>query len=295
MKAKPKYIRIFSDIHLDFDLPKNKKFTPDILWKPEPLETDPESILILAGDLWHSKNYYMFQNYSWITDIANKFYFVIVVLGNHDFWGGSIPKEYDKFNQFLKTAQLRNVHLLQNNSLVIENSTPPLKFIGGTLWTNYNNGAKDCFQGAKKYMKDYKFIKQGIGFKSVSPYYLYTEHQTTKIFLENNAVKDYDEQKLWVITHHLPTMSSLPFGFNQVGMENENSLYYSDLEYLISKISPTCWVHGHSHLFQHYMIDNTTIIANPRGYPHETSNFNPWALYDFDGNILDSFISPISE
>lgn len=293
MKIKPKYIRIFSDLHLDFDVPKRVKFSPDLLWKPEPLDTDKETILILAGDLWHAKSYYMYENYSWISEVAKNFYFVIVVLGNHDFWGGNIPKEYDKFNGFLKSAQINNVHLLQNNSLIIDSGTTPIKFIGGTLWTDYNNASKDCFQGAKKNMKDYKYIKQGIGIQSVSPYYLYTEHQKTKIFLEANAKRDYPEQKLWVVTHHLPTMSSLPFSFNQVGMENQNALYYSDLEKLVDKISPDCWIHGHSHLFQHYIIGETTIIANPRGYPHENSNFNPWALYDFEGNMLESFLSPI--
>ena len=60
---QPQYIRVFSDIHLDFDVPnKTKNFQPSMLWMPEPLDTDSESILILAGDLWHSKSYYMFQN-----------------------------------------------------------------------------------------------------------------------------------------------------------------------------------------------------------------------------------------
>lgn len=290
-KNPPQFIRVFSDIHLDFDVPhKTKNFTPDMLWMPEPLDTDKESILILAGDLWHSKNYYMYNNYSWITEVAKKFYFVIVVLGNHDFWGGSIPKEYNKFQNFLKESKIQNVHLLQNNSITMFEK---VKFVGGTLWTDYNKGSKDCFQGAKKKMKDYRFIRQGIGIQSVSPYFLYTEHQKTKLFIENNAFRDFPEQKLWVITHHLPTMSSIPFSFNQIGMENENALYYSDMENLITKVNADCWVHGHSHLFQHYMIGNTTIIANPRGYTHENSNYNPWVLYDFDGNILESTNSNI--
>lgn len=296
MDEEIKYVRIFSDLHLDFDIQesehKSKKipFSPEMLWMPEPLPTDKQSILILAGDLWHSKNYYMYKNYSWITEVSKLFKIVIVVLGNHDFWGGNIHKEYDKFNNFLKTLTNKNVFLLQNNSYHFGKK---LKICGGTLWTNYNNATKESFQDARKYMKDYKFIKQGFGLQSVSPYLLYTEHQKTKFFIENNAKRDYPEQKLWIVTHHLPSMSSLPFGFNQVGMENQTSLYYSDLEHLISKLDPTCWVHGHSHLFQHYKIEDCTIIANPRGYPHENSNFNPWALYDLDGNILENIISPI--
>lgn len=48
-----KYIRIYSDIHLDFDIP-TKKFKFDMLWTPEKLETDTETTLLLAGDIWHA-------------------------------------------------------------------------------------------------------------------------------------------------------------------------------------------------------------------------------------------------
>ncbi len=54
----PKYIRIFSDIHLDFDIPSNlKNFSPQTdIWSPVPLVSDPETILILAEIFGMQKN-----------------------------------------------------------------------------------------------------------------------------------------------------------------------------------------------------------------------------------------------
>jgi hypothetical protein len=35
------------------------------------------------------------------------------------------------------------------------------------------------------------------------------------------------------------------------------------------------WVHGHVHQRQEYHIGITKVIANPRGYPGERSEFEP--------------------
>ena len=50
IKLNPsKYIRIYSDIHLDFDVPK-KGFNFSMLWFPDELETDKETTLVLAAN-----------------------------------------------------------------------------------------------------------------------------------------------------------------------------------------------------------------------------------------------------
>lgn len=39
---------------------------------------------------------------------------------------------------------------------------------------------------------------------------------------------------------------------------------------LIEKYQPTLWIHGHTHEKADYMIGNTRIVSNPRGYNRET-------------------------
>ena len=94
-----KYIRIFSDIHLDFDYYgiKGKNISFDKIWRPTKLSTDKETILILAGDLWHSHKIFSFMGKSWLKGISQRYGLVLVVLGNHDFWNGNLPLEYDYF------------------------------------------------------------------------------------------------------------------------------------------------------------------------------------------------------
>lgn len=279
----PKYVRIFSDIHLDFDIPSNpKKFNPEFgLWTPEELSTDKETILILAGDLWHSKKPFSYMGFSWIKFISEKFHSVLIVLGNHDFWGGSLQKEYSFYAKSIQEQNLNNVHLIQNSSIVIGDN----KFIGGTLWTNYHRGNPITMQLAESQMNDFKYIRYGMTFAKLKSNHLLGEHIKTIDFIEQNSVKDYPEQNLWVLTHHLPSFLSIPDDRNYDENHHENAMCASDLEHYM-KLEIDVWVHGHSHEQKDYFIDKTRILSNPRGYVGEDTGYNPWAKFDFKGNLV---------
>lgn len=280
----PHFIRVVSDLHLDFDIPQNpRNFLPQMLWHPEKMENDSQTVLIIAGDIWHAKKPFSFMGYSWVKEIAKQFQYVIIVLGNHDFWGGNLPKEYDNYTKKIKEQELNNVFLLQNNSVVLGE----VKFVGGTLWTDYNRGDPACMQLAESgLMQDYKYIRNGVGFFKLRANKILAEHLKTRLAIEELAVKDYPEQKLWVVTHHLPTICSIPIENNEDGRENENSLYYSDMDNFIEQKDIDVWVHGHSHRYQEYDLGKTKIIANPRGYTSEDTGFNPWAVFDLKGNAV---------
>ena len=101
------HYRLFSDMHLDMYV--QKKFQPSQLWEPEVLPEDSESTLILAGDIWHSKKPFAFSNYSWFGKMTQRFKYVLVVLGNHDFWGGTFPTEYKNFERYKNEQKLNNL------------------------------------------------------------------------------------------------------------------------------------------------------------------------------------------
>lgn len=276
--APSQYIRIYSDIHLDFDI-GNEPLNSSKLWMPEELETDMNTTLVIAGDLWHAKKPYSYKNESWIKSLSKRFQYLIIVLGNHDFWGGNFPKEYQNYREAFKGQNLLNTYLLQDNIIEIGKN----KFIGGTLWTDYMSGNSHVMQIAENgSMKDYKYIKYGIIYQRIRAKHLLSAHNTTRNFIFNNSIKEYPEQVIWVITHHLPTIRSIPEEY--IGEHNQsiyqNALYYSNLDSEIKKVQIDYWVHGHAHRVQEYFIGKTKIISNPRGYMGENTLYNPWHLLE---------------
>jgi predicted phosphohydrolase len=279
----PKYIRIFSDIHLDFDIPSNlKNFSPQTdIWSPVPLVSDPETILILAGDIWHAKKPFKFMGFSWIKKVSEQFHSIIIVLGNHDFWSGNLQKEYQYYIDSIKEQGLSNVFLLQDNTIVMDN----LKFVGGTLWTDYNKANNISMSFAESNMNDFRYIKNGMSFARLKANHLLGAHIKTQNYIRTHAKKDYPEQNLWVITHHLPTFKSIPKTYLEVYGINENALYATNLEDLFDG-DIDVWVHGHGHEAMNYNLNKTHIISNPRGYRGESTGYSHTSLFDFNGNII---------
>jgi len=279
----PKYIRIFSDIHLDFDIPTNHKhFDPNMdIWTPPLFKTDKETILILAGDIWHAKKPFNFMNFSWFKKISPQFHSIIIILGNHDFWGGNLETEYENYLKHIKDQNLNNLYLLQDNTIIIGNN----KFIGGTLWTDYDNANPKIMRDAESLMNDFKYIRNGKTFSKLRATHLLGAHAKTARYIKDNAKKDDSKQNLWVITHHLPTFKSIPPQYQYDGHYAENAMYASNLEHLMNN-DIAAWIHGHSHLHAYYNIGTTKIIANPRGYRGEKTDYDPYALFDLEGNKI---------
>jgi predicted MPP superfamily phosphohydrolase len=283
------HLRLYSDIHLDFDI-NPKRFDAKKLWMPERLETDKNTTLILTGDLWHAKKTYSFSGYSWLKEVASQFQYVIIVLGNHDFWNGNISKEYGKFKQALVDQNITNTFLLQNEALLIGDN----KFIGATLWTDFNKGRREAMNHIKNVMYDYKYIKIGKGFNKLKPENILDEHLKSKQFIFENAIRDYPEQKIYVLTHHAPSIQSVKEEDIRPDTLLENYAYYSDLEKEIINSQIDYWFHGHLHNASNYTIGTTNVINNARGYPDNNSQYNPWHLMPIENNtvITDSFSLP---
>lgn len=275
-----KFLRFFSDMHQDFYI-NPKKFDPNKLWYPEPLPEDKDSILILAGDIWHAKKPFTYSNFSWFKEISTRFKYILVILGNHDFWNGTFPTEYENFERYTKEFDIPNLYLLQDNIIHIGNH----KFIGSTLWTNYNEKDIETISLSESISSDLKYMRYRdplykSAYKRIKPKNFLEAHNKSIKFIFENAIKDNEEQTLWVITHH-PATSAL---INDPDLDEKTmGLVTSNYDEQIASSPIDYWIHGHNHQSGQAKVGNTTILSNTVGYLSASdsnailnSQYNPW-------------------
>lgn len=250
-------IRIYSDLHLEFGP-----------FDPPTQPGDEDSVLILAGDI-HTKS----RTLDAIRDWAPRFRAIVLVLGNHDYWGGSLTRTLPKYKRLLKEAQsggeLSNVYLLERESVVVGT----LGIIGSTLWTDFKDEAGNLnmpeVAKVEFQMNDFRKIRTGpIG----SPYqyklranHLAAEHEHARAFI-GKAVGECRSNNLkpLVVTHHVPSFNLL---HSYRRDETANVAYASRaLDGLPQSVCPDIWVFGHQHETALTMHRGVVCASNPRGY-----------------------------
>lgn len=159
---------------------------------------------------------------------------VFWIKGNHDYYGGSfIDAEMDVFTR----------------------SVGGLKIAGATLWTYIR---PDRWYDFRDYMMDYRQIK-GMNYDRYM-----NAHKTHYDYLLNSGAD------IWVV-HHLPSFQSVHEKYRN---SSGNDFFASEMSDWILDMNkpPKLIVHGHTHERMDYMIGNTRVVCNPRGYPNE----QPW-------------------
>lgn len=279
-----KKLRFYSDMHLDFYV-NPKRFNPENLWYPEPLPDDKETILVLAGDIWHAKKPFKYNNFSWFSEISKRFKYILVVLGNHDFWGGQLPTEYTNFERYRKELGIENLILLQNSQVIIGEN----KFVGATLWTDFANNDFETLEESNKCSNDLKYIRymdsiyKGV-YKRLQNKNIVQQHKISKNYIFENAIKDYPEQKLWVITHHPPSDVLVT---NPHLTKSEYGLVTNSFDDKIKDTEIDYWIHGHNHQSGKAKVGKTLVMANTVGYLSQSAtnaelnpDYNPWIELD---------------
>jgi hypothetical protein len=133
-------IWVISDLHLEF----GERFD---------IEPPPNAdVMVCAGDILIKG---VVPSLSWLTkNIARKIP-VVLVAGNHEFYGASVVES-------LQDAKIAggspDLHFLENDTVRIDG----VLFIGGTLWTDFRLFGRDpkvAMSYASSDMNDYKKIK----------------------------------------------------------------------------------------------------------------------------------------
>lgn len=143
-----------------------------------------------------------------------------------------------------------------------------IRFLGCTLWTDYNLYGSDNIQiainEAKNIMTDYSRIRLGSEqrYRKLKPNDTIYFHRKSVKYLENKLNETFDGSTV-IITHHSPSPKSILW---QQSNNIINAAYCSNLEWLINKYKPELWIHGHIHKKFDYKIGEPRIICNSRGY-----------------------------
>ncbi len=162
------------------------------------------------------------------------------IKGNHDYYGGTFANADMDFPDpvFLEKPDGGTITIA-----------------GATLWTHIDPVRWWDF---REYMMDYRSIK-GMNYDRYM-----NAHKTHHDYLFNSGAD------IWVI-HHLPSFESVHEKYRN---SNGNDFFATELSHKLLEMQrpPKLIVHGHTHERMDYMIGNTRVICNPRGYPNE----QPW-------------------
>jgi predicted phosphodiesterase len=256
-------IHVLSDLHLEF-----QPFVPPAT------EAD---VVVLAGDIHPGLDGLTWARKSFPDQE------IVYVAGNHEYyhhtWRG-LPGELQA------AAADIGIHYLEDTDVWIDG----VRFLGATLWTDFRLFGMDrtadaeyaCRHGKNDYRKIRVASKDTQGYevknawrsRHLSTTMVATRHVCSRLFLEEKLAEPFEGETV-VVTHHLPSIRSLPQ--DEQG-ELISASYASNLEPLMG--IPALWVHGHCHTSADYQLNGTRVLCNPRGYPisegqHQNVAFEP--------------------
>jgi Icc-related predicted phosphoesterase len=262
-------IAIVSDLHLEFaDLIIKNDENADVLVlagdimiaqdlhdHPEPEVPYPPSVLAVLGT--RQKKAQIYRDF--LKRVSLEFPHVIMIAGNHEFYHG-------KWNQSLDTLRdecekFNNVHFMERNMFQFQDVT----FVGGTLWTDMNRGDPLTLHAVQDFMHDYRMIRHdGLGYTKLRPAHTLARHRETLEYFRF-IIDERKDQKVVVVSHMAPSSLSIHDMYKSEHLTN--GAYYSDLsEFILDREQIKLYIHGHMHHAFDYMIGNTRVVCNPRGY-----------------------------
>jgi hypothetical protein len=259
------HVDIVSDLHLEF----------------ADLTLPGGDVLIISGDACEARYlkksdyspdsvHFSFEDprkktgryYRFFEEECSKYRKTIMVMGNHEHYGGRFDKTYDHICKNLPA----HVQLMEKETVEIDG----VLFVAATLWTDCNNGDALTMYHLKSGMNDYTMIKMKNGelYHKLTPAHTAEEHMRTKQYIKQVLTNNRERKNplpVVVVTHHAPSKLSIKPEYERDHLMNGG--YSSDLsEVMLDHPEIRVWTHGHTHDPFDYQIGTTRVVCNPRGY-----------------------------
>jgi Icc-related predicted phosphoesterase len=260
-------IAVCSDLHLEFG---------GLILR----NMDDADVLILSGDICVAKDLLELGSpmsksesiHDFFKNCSDEFKHVIYIAGNHEHYHGDFRDTLRDLKYNLH--YLQNLYILDKEKVTLEGVT----FVGGTLWTDMNGEDPMTLHAIGSMMNDFRCVKNSnkkVSFRDANGQF----HERAAKFSPEDTVEDHrkmvnyirhvvegkHDQKFVVVGHHAPSrLSTHPKYQNETLM---NGGYSSSLDFFIeSHPQIKLWTHGHTHETFDYVVGETRVVCNPRGY-----------------------------
>lgn len=258
-------IHLLSDLHLEFS-----EYRPMLVGM---------DVIVLAGDIGVGM-----QGIEFAMSLLKTFKgHIIYLCGNHEFYRNDIHTLRRAMRDYCSApinwsgdASENRLHFLDNDEVVININGELVRFLGCTLWTNFELFGEShkpfCMIDGGRCLNDFKLIYNGD--RNVTPEDSVELHEESVKWLEMKLKQNPLKTKTIVVTHHAPSFQSVVPRYQD---DRLSACFASNLDHLLgfSKL----WLHGHMHSSLDYTVNGTRVVCNPRGYArydrNENGNFDP--------------------
>ena len=262
-------LALVSDIHLEFG-------NIDIR------NQERADVLILSGDICTARDLVKDNSHHqrtvdfWHT-VNSEYPDTVYVMGNHEHYGSDYRRTQATIQDFFDRNNLHNIHLLEKSHITLHGYL----FVGGTLWTDYNRGDPLTLQYASMSMNDYCAIKDsGRPNYKLYPTLIHSDHVACKNYILDTLENNPDTPTV-VVGHHAPTHLSIAPQYQND--RHTNGLFVSDLsDMILDHPQIVLWTHGHTHDPFDYVVGDTRVVCNPRGYARHEQRALDWQMIYID-------------
>lgn len=232
-------IRVLSDLHLEFQD-----------WTPPPV---PADAVVLAGDIDVGPG-----GVEWARRCFPSAA-VIYVPGNHEFYRGRLQ---DVSSALREAGESFGVSVLDGDAVVVDG----VRFLGATLWTDFALYGTEPEQiaramaHAKRGIRDFSVIRFGDE-GLLRPEHARELHLAQVTWLRIALAEQFHGSTV-VVSHFLPHRKSIHPKYEGDVL---NPCFASDLADIV-RAPVGLWIHGHTHESCDYVVNDTRVVCNPRGY-----------------------------
>jgi len=238
-------------------------------------DTDAD-VLVLAGDIWRPADAIAWAKQSAIPSIY--------VAGNHEFYGSDLVSTMKDLRYLSQESRIR---VLEQDEWHYKG----VRFLGCTLWSDYRlfDSAEQRTAGlaeAQEMMRDFSRIRISPEFSDkFTPAVSQMLFDSSVAWLDQRFREPHEGPTV-VVTHFAPSRNSISHKFEGSPL---NACFISALEERIQHWQPELWLHGHTHDSFDYVIGQTRIVCNPRGYARngvvENPSFNPQLVISLEETL----------